>query len=145
MINWRGGRKKESKRGDLSMRCFGDGDALRRTKCLRSEKKGGSKGRLAIERASMTNSSANAEMKGGLVLTCLIWAYSKNWPDTRPAVMSILGPSPAKRPAGPVSFASTASFLSALPEPPPPLLILDRRVSAGCLHMDEGRGKCARV
>jgi hypothetical protein len=53
-------------------------------------------------------------------------------PLTRPAVITILGPSPTKSPEKPASFASRTNFDVALPGPPSPLLIWERRVSPGC-------------
>lgn len=38
----------------------------------------------------------------------LVPPYSKNWPDTRPAVMIIRGPRPTNSPRKPASFARTA-------------------------------------
>lgn len=46
--------------------------------------------------------------------------------------MTILGPRPTNNPEKPASFASLINFDVALPGPPSPLLIWERRVSPGC-------------
>ena len=57
--------------------------------------------------------------------------YIKNWDETRPAVIIILGPRPAKRPLKPASRARATSREDMLPVGPCPLLIWESRVSAG--------------
>lgn len=54
-----------------------------------------------------------------------------NCPDTRPAVITTRGPSPANIPLIPISLPKTKSLEKALPFPPPPLLIWDKSESPG--------------
>lgn len=56
-------------------------------------------------------------------IPCLISSYIKNWPATRPAVMIILGPRPAKRPLNPASRPRVIRREVMDPEGPCPLLI----------------------
>lgn len=64
-------------------------------------------------------------------LPFLIDPYIKNCDETRPAVMIILGPKPAKSPLKPASLASTMRRCDMEPVGPCPLLICERSVSAG--------------
>jgi hypothetical protein len=67
----------------------------------------------------------------GCISPSLTAPYIKNCEETRPAVISILGPSPAKRPLKPASLARTSNLWGMVPVGPCPLFIWDRRVSAG--------------
>ena len=65
----------------------------------------------------------------------MIYPYIKNCPDTRPAVIIILGPNPANSPRKPASLARTASRCGIDPVGPCPLLIWLSSVSAGWLRI----------
>ncbi len=68
----------------------------------------------------------------------LIAPYMRNWPDTSPAVITILGPKPAKSPRRPAFCARTRRRCGMEPSGPWPLLICESSVSAGWVRSSYG-------